>query len=131
LLSKKKNQIERAHLISLCWAYAFTATFNKKKSVALGKVKLFVKEKELEMVDKVKIVGRLLSMKGKILDMPEERPKELKRRLEKIERVPGSKEDRLRLIGACALPILFGMEASDLKYETTRQLRQEIWQDML
>ena len=97
ILSKEEEQIYRAHTISLCWSHACGAAFNPKKSIALGNIELHISNKMISMASKFKMVGRVLSIHGDLLEMPEERCIEMSRRLKNLSRIPGSRSDRLEI----------------------------------
>ena len=130
-VSTSMDEIRRAHVISLAWSAVCGAAFNPKKSIALGKIKLSVGDKVIDMVSKFKILGRVLSIDGDLVEAPQERDKEMSRRLRNLAQIPGSREDRLGVAATCVLPILFGMEAAhkDKKKLDAEQRRQrnEVW----
>lgn len=105
---------------------------NPKKSLALGDVVLFVRGHRLAQHPFVKLLGEVLATKASPLDRPTlqdaGRVAECKERWRRIATLPGNRDMKLHLVGALALPVLYGLEFTPLAYEQSRDLRRIVWQ---
>ena len=101
---------------------------NAKKSLAFGAAKLYVGEVELTVVSKCKILGHMLHRDAQLAETPTNGVKEVQRRLQRVALLPGTKQQRISMIAATVMPVLYGFEGAQFTDETLRELRYDVWQ---
>ena len=128
LISRLVLQVFRGHVLTLLWAAAVGMKVNAKKSLAFGAVKLYVGEVKLTVVPKCKIMGHLLHRGAQLAETPTNRVKEVQRRLQRVALLPCTKQQKIPMIAATVMPVMYGFETAQLVCETLRELRCDVWQ---
>ena len=110
------------------WAAPVGMKLNAKQSLAFGAVKLYVGEVELTVVPKCKILDHMLNRDAQLAETPAIRVKEVQRRLQRVTLLPGTKQQKISMIAATVMPVLYGFETAQFAFETLRELRYDVWQ---
>ena len=115
-------------VLALLWAAALGMKLKAKKSLAFGAAKLYVGEVDLTVVSKCKILGHMLHLDAQLAETPTNRVKEVQRRHQRVAFLPGTKQQRISMIAATVMPVLYGIETAQFACETFRELRYDVWQ---
>jgi hypothetical protein len=125
--SRSTVQVQRAHFITIVWAVALAMKLNALKSQAFGVVLLQVGLETIEDVEVFKLLGNVVDAGGGTTEVEGGRSDEVYRRLARVGRLPGSKDDRVRYVSTAVMPVLFGAETAEFPYEVMRDMRVAVW----
>jgi hypothetical protein len=120
--------ITRVHLITMIWAIACDMQVNSKKSNVFGTAQLYVGRKRLTQTKQMTLLGNRLCSDGRVLKADPARIAEVRRRLERVGRLPGSKQDREYFISADVMPVLYGHETVTYTARDITAMRYASWQ---
>ena len=112
LISRLVLQVFRGHVLTLVWAAALGMKLSATKSFIFGAVKLYVGEVELTVVPKCKKLGHMPHRDAQLAEIPTIRVKEVQRRLQQVAVSPGTKQQKISLIAATVMLVLYSFETA-------------------